>query len=1079
MILPENSTHKLNCRWWNVNGRWSLSDKRFMDETDIVFISESHGSCKTLPTISGFDKIGDPNVPLLQSHGGLVVYIRSSIYQHIQLVRFSKCSISFKFSFAPTIAFMGVYIYPYDSLNYDIMDFAILSAEIEFWQNSGCIPFVGGDMNSRLGDLNCIAATSLTWCYDDNVDQTINQHGKSLTNICEVQRLLPINHMIYYGKHFDGGYTYFKAGKMSQIDFILTNNQGRRLISNFQIMQTGWHESDHLPLTLSLKVPVMFRANMLLQRTIQLEPYIPSQQPLLHTHKYEFNVEEAKNELSACSVTIIDACSLDTWNADHILQCLKEHVDPMLEKTKIRKDRVPSNGNDLLTMSDECDRLFKKYVDGLSDEHCSDQRRKMNCESYQKQRNTLNNINMMKHENEYSNILKSGDDKKLWNKINWSGKLTSPPTNQPNVSELADHFETLYQPLEEENFIELQEIKSNVYIPATDDAITANELDNAAMEMKKGGWDYSLPVLRVMMSCVSVCMLMLCNAIFFHRFPLQLALSILHAIPKTGNLSLPTNFRGIQIQPLFAVLYDRIIGNRLISWAKICYEQTAFQKGKGTLNQIFTVRLLIALTKRYKRTLYIGFFDLSKAFDKVSRVLLLQSLVKMGVGSCLLEAIKAMYAITRCVLKSCGKLSDIFCTYTGIKQGAPSSVILFIIFMNNIVETIKEKCADEFLIGNLHILLHADDTMVFSLDHESFVNKCNALLDILRDKKLTLNFKKSSYMIIHANNDTLKCDLKLATGWLPYKSSTVYLGSIITDSGVLHLDVKKHAINKGKNVSIKLANFVYNNLYAPATVKNKILNSCVNAAVLYSSETWSSSSLADVETLHRKAIKTAFGIKKNTPNDIVYMESGHLPLKSTIYKRQYKFWSKIKKEMEDNPDSPITKLYQIGINSRVPFLRHYLNLHQEFTNEDECFKFYNLKERDTISERIRNEALRDPKGVRGVYLTINPALQTHEMYGKYITSENRRLILTKYRTGSHYLNIQKGRYLMVDRNQRTCVCASGIQDLQHVVFECPLTQPLRNATLNFQNFQNLNKFLNDVQDAPTYLRTMEVTLKLR
>ena len=40
-------------------------------------------------------------------------------------------------------------------------------------------------------------------------------------------------------------------------------------------------------------------------------------------------------------------------------------------------------------------------------------------------------------------------------------------------------------------------------------------------------------------------------------------------IPKLDNLSLPTNYRDIQMQPLLANLYDRILANRLICWVKV------------------------------------------------------------------------------------------------------------------------------------------------------------------------------------------------------------------------------------------------------------------------------------------------------------------------------------------------------------------------------------------------------------------------------------------------------------------------------------------------------------------------------
>ena len=51
--------------------------------------------------------------------------------------------------------------------------------------------------------------------------------------------------------------------------------------------------------------------------------------------------------------------------------------------------------------------------------------------------------------------------------------------------------------------------------------------------------------------------------VVFCAYPLKLTMSLLHAIPKTGNLLLPTNYRRIQMQPMLALLYDRIIASRL------------------------------------------------------------------------------------------------------------------------------------------------------------------------------------------------------------------------------------------------------------------------------------------------------------------------------------------------------------------------------------------------------------------------------------------------------------------------------------------------------------------------------------
>ena len=164
--------------------------------------------------------------------------------------------------------------------------------------------------------------------------------------------------------------------------------------------------------------------------------------------------------------------------------------------------------------------------------------------------------------------------------------------------------------------------------------------------------------------------------------------------------------------------------------------------------------------------MYIGYFDLAKAFDKVSRPLLLKTLISLGVGSALFYAIKATYVITRCILVSGKELLDIFLTFSGIKQGAPSSVILFILFMDKFINIVREKCIPETLLGDLHMLLHADDTVVFSTSRELFIKKCNILISSYKENRLELNLKKSSFMIINPNDNDHRMNVKLDSGWL-------------------------------------------------------------------------------------------------------------------------------------------------------------------------------------------------------------------------------------------------------------------------------------------------------------------------
>ena len=93
-------------------------------------------------------------------------------------------------------------------------------------------------------------------------------------------------------------------------------------------------------------------------------------------------------------------------------------------------------------------------------------------------------------------------------------------------------------------------------------------------------------------ACVFVGRSVLCVHVYI-KYPIHLALSILCVIPKKGNLKMPKNFRGIQMMRAIACLFDRVIARRLCAWMNIEAEQSAFQKGKSTIIQIFILRLLI------------------------------------------------------------------------------------------------------------------------------------------------------------------------------------------------------------------------------------------------------------------------------------------------------------------------------------------------------------------------------------------------------------------------------------------------------------------------------------------------------
>ena len=50
--------------------------------------------------------------------------------------------------------------------------------------------------------------------------------------------------------------------------------------------------------------------------------------------------------------------------------------------------------------------------------------------------------------------------------------------------------------------------------------------------------------------------------------------------------------------PSLGALYDRVLARRLGRWIGIHDEQTGFRKGKSTLTQLFTLRIIIEMAKK-------------------------------------------------------------------------------------------------------------------------------------------------------------------------------------------------------------------------------------------------------------------------------------------------------------------------------------------------------------------------------------------------------------------------------------------------------------------------------------------------
>ena len=152
-------------------------------------------------------------------------------------------------------------------------------------------------------------------------------------------------------------------------------------------------------------------------------------------------------------------------------------------------------------------------------------------------------------------------------------------------------------------------------------------------------------------------------------------------------------------------IFCTIINTRLYSWVekhqKLSKWQGGFRRKMGCDIQCFrllsiaTILHQFAKPKGYNKKsqgrVFSCFVDFKKAYDSVDHLLLWKKLIKIGVSSKVLNILKQMYKNITCRVKVNGLLSQEFLYTIGVLQGCVLSPLLFILFINDVVELIQSE----------------------------------------------------------------------------------------------------------------------------------------------------------------------------------------------------------------------------------------------------------------------------------------------------------------------------------------------------------------------------------------------------
>ena len=151
---------------------------------------------------------------------------------------------------------------------------------------------------------------------------------------------------------------------------------------------------------------------------------------------------------------------------------------------------------------------------------------------------------------------------------------------------------------------------------------------------------------------------------------------------------------------------------------------------------------------------------------------------------------------------------------------------------------------------------------------------------------------------------------------------------------------------------------MHSNRRAPLSVKLKVLKACVVQSLLHNCETYSYQLPKDLENQYFKLIKSTLGVRQSTPNLIVLIETGLLPLKGIITCRQFGFFKQFGESL--HPGSSRSKVFELlKADENLRYIQHYVDISQNYTSKKEittniCRKSNNKSIHLQIEETINS-----------------------------------------------------------------------------------------------------------------------------
>jgi len=565
--------------------------------------------------------------------------------------------------------------------------------------------------------------------------------------------------------------------------------------------------------------------------------------------------------------------------------------------------------------------------------------------------------------------------------------------------------------------------------------------------------------------------------------PADWQLAIIHPLPKLGDRADLGNTRGISLLSCLAKLYEGILNARLKQFLmeenKLTPEQGGFRPHRECTEQAIVLHQALWRRKVSGVSTYVGFIDFAKAFDRVWRKGLLWKLHALGVRGKMLRVIANLYSSTEACVRVNNACTNTFSVDRGVRQGGVLSPLLFLVFINDILDRMKEanlgirtpglvRDSPWTMTPRLAGLLWADDVVLLADSPEDLSRMFEMVDQWCSEWGMEVNAKKSNVMVVSPNPAlgftelsewAARTPFTLGGGVVELTRRYKYLGIHFQDdlewSAALadRLEATRKAIF-AKSAVLRNGDIDYD-------VRRRYFDATIMSVALWGAELWASDrkQCARMERCLAPALRMILQLPGKAARSAMAWELGIVPICLRVAARRTRLYLKWKQE-----DSSIDK------SNRLP--RRLLASEKAVqTHQWSWFRHTRLmatwigipedhlvirqggnspvdigaRMRDSSLEFYRKWASSKPAATRILLGKLHEEEQGLFLaeYLRYSTNGRATRVLTMVRLGALYLNDRVHKFAP----ERTMFCPNcpGMckETLEHFLVECPALESFR------------------------------------